>query len=408
MARTSVVARVLAAVLSVGACSDPENPGTPVAEDASSGDAPSSPRGDAGVLADSSITDASASTPASLRDLGDAPDAGSRSIRPWGMSRDGRFIVGSSDDGRIARAFRWSESSGIQFLLTTERTSGGSRANGVSDNGEMIAGQLIGLATETQAFRWSAGTVTALGWLPGGAGRGPSYGEAMTPDGKFIVGGSTSSSTSESGSEAFSWSDGSGMSPRGDLSGGFFFSGARALSADGTVIGGWGNDATGGRAIRWVNGVPLALPNLGAAPNANVNAVSGDGKVLAGFSQSGAQSWETKPVRWVGDGAAQELGALPNMPWGVALAANADGSVIVGICYGDANNRAGFVWTAGTGVRSLKDRLEAAGVATAGWTLSEPRAVSADGRVVVGFENGNGTLPHERAFRAPSTALRLP
>jgi hypothetical protein len=69
-----------------------------------------------------------------------------------------------------------------------------------------------------------------------------------------------------------------------------------------------------------------------------------------------------------------------------AQAVSADGSVVVGF-----SAVAAALWTEADGVQLIRDLLEAQGIDLTGWHLDEARAVSADGRTIVGLaQNPDG------------------
>ncbi|RME68265.1 MAG: PEP-CTERM sorting domain-containing protein [Verrucomicrobia bacterium] len=127
----------------------------------------------------------------------------------------------------------------------------------------------------------------------------------------------------------------------GDLPGGSFFSVASAVSADGTTIVGGSDSADGTEAFRWTStGGMIGLGDLpGGAFHSHGYGVSGDGSVIVG-----------------------------------------EGTTAAG--------RKAFIWTQAGGMADLQttliDDYGLAG-ALAGWTLESARAVSPDGRTIVGF-----------------------
>ncbi len=179
-----------------------------------------------------------------------------------------------------------------------------------------------------------------LGFLSGG---NESEAYAVSADGSVIVGYGTNV---DGNKEAFRWTQADGMVGLGDLPDGFFSSIAYGISADGSVIVGQGNSADGPEAFRW-----------------------------------------TQVDGMVG------LGDLPGGGFGsTALATSADGSVVVG--YGTSTiGTEAFYWTQAGGMKSLAEILTANGVDLTGWTLQRAEGVSADGSVVVGLAvNGGNSL----------------
>jgi len=102
----------------------------------------------------------------------------------FGASDDGKVIVGLAWDGcRIARAFRWEESTGMVDLGSTNSRS--SRANEVSGDGRVV----VGWQESEQGFRQGAK------WIDGrqelilnAAGRVVGEARAANRDGSIIVG----------------------------------------------------------------------------------------------------------------------------------------------------------------------------------------------------------------------------
>jgi probable HAF family extracellular repeat protein len=175
--------------------------------------------------------------------------------------------------------------------------------------------------------------MVSIGDLPGGVNGGGAYG--TSGNGSIIVG----SGVSESGIEAFRWSEMTGMVGLGDLSGGGFFSEAYDVSADGSVIVGRSSAAAGPfntRAFRWTAETGMAaLPDgnaqLGATRTAE--AISGDGNVIVGST------------------------------WGIDSA---------------------FAWDSFHGTRSIRELLASQGADVAGWDLGIARGISDDGLTIVG------------------------
>lgn len=257
----------------------------------------------------------------------------------WDASADGSVIVGamSTDDG--LRAFRWSKADGYQ-LIGTELAGPNSNANAysVSDDGAVIAGDVVSSTGLYEGFVWTASGTQLLGDLPGGGVHAEV--RAISADGSTIVG------TSESlqGKEAFRWTRDDGMQGLGELPGNGFGSNGAAVSANGEVI---------------------AASSL-----------------AQGFTQVQAARW-TAASGMVGIG--EHLG-MSNY-WSEAKGITADGSLIVGQ---DLTNGA-FVWSEPLGFRPLKEVLvDRFGLADeiGARSLVSAQAVSADGRVITGFSSG--------------------
>ncbi len=88
---------------------------------------------------------------------------------------------------------------------------------------------------------------TGLGDLTGGSFWSEAFG--VSADGAVVVG----QGKSASGTEAFRWTESSGMVGLGDLDGGGFDSEAYGVTADGAVVVGVGNSVSGGEAFLWTS-----------------------------------------------------------------------------------------------------------------------------------------------------------
>jgi probable HAF family extracellular repeat protein len=159
------------------------------------------------------------------------------------------------------------------------------------------------------------------------------------------------------------------FTPLGDLPGGAVSSAARAVSADGSVVIGYSNSGVGMEAFRWTRRggmVGLGFPEAFAA--------SADGSEVVGyhFVAGGAE-----PVRWSLNGGLQGIGNITECVCGVGRGISADGSAIVGSCApGFAIEETAFYWTPTSGIARLEPFPNAVG--------AEAHAVSNDGDVVVG------------------------
>jgi probable HAF family extracellular repeat protein len=156
----------------------------------------------------------------------------------------------------------------------------------------------------------------------------------------------------------------------GDLAGGFFDSVPYGVSADGLVVVGYSNSATGMEAFRWTRRDGMA--GLGFPKAFAVNA---DGSTVVGYRLFVRRA---EPVRWTERGSLQGLGNIGGYEYAEALGASADGSVIVGRCESDfLGGKIAFQWTPSGGIA----RLGSLPIAAVG---AEAHAVSLDGEVVVG------------------------
>jgi probable HAF family extracellular repeat protein len=111
-----------------------------------------------------------------------------------------------------------------------------------------------------------------------------------------VVGESTTAIIS---SEAFRWTQATGMVGLGDLPGSDFSSRATGVSADGSVVVGESDSANGLEAFRWTEGTGMV--GLGYLPGGGFNSralgVSADGSVVVGISYS-ANGYEAEAFIW--------------------------------------------------------------------------------------------------------------
>lgn len=272
------------------------------------------------------------------------------------INRDGTVIVGwsqlseylsplfggGSDIHNTAnkRAFRWTQSGGMQDLGTLHRTqrnirypyyyAGESVANAVNRNGSVI-----------------------VGWAK--------YSEQISPIPEFFAQDSSLSAvTNTSDQRAFRWTQSGGIQDLGTLykiRRSFVYnyysagkSSAKGVSADGSVIVGWANDTsdtTRQRAFRWTQST--GMTDLGTLKSDNTgqssaNAVSRNGKVIVGWSASASSS--KRAFRWTANKGMQDLGTLKsdNSGQSEALAIADDGKIVVGWSHNDAGDKRTFVW----------------------------------------------------------------
>lgn len=146
----------------------------------------------------------------------------------WGMSRDGRHVVGLGwVDAGTAHAVRWDEGAGLSDIGSTvaDRSS---RANAVSNDGRVVAGWQDGVTGFRQGAVWIDGVQTLI---TDSDGFEVSEAGAVSGDGAWVVG------NGAAGGEAWRWSVDSGYQSLGSL--GVVFNGrgfAVDVSDDGSTI----------------------------------------------------------------------------------------------------------------------------------------------------------------------------
>jgi probable HAF family extracellular repeat protein len=225
---------------------------------------------------------------------------------------------------------------------------------------------------------WSQ-SITWLGVLPGG---GRSFACGVSADGSVVVGWAENAAGDR---RAFRWTASGGMQDLGTLGGNW--SEARGVSADGSVVVGTSN----GRAFRWTAaGGMQDLGTLGGGWSW-ASGVSADGAVVVGWSTNAAG--QGRAFRWE-NGVMQDLGTLGGV-WSEAYGVSANGAVVVGWAYNTTGQRRAFRWTENDGMQNLGT--------LPGGDDSLAYGVSADGAVVVGwtyyYVDSESEEGYECAFR---------
>ena len=207
----------------------------------------------------------------------------------------------------------------------------------------------------------------------------------ISANGQVVVG----ESISPQGFEAFRWTRAGGMVGLGWLDPNIPSSQAFATNADGSVIVGVSQHPHAlledGAPVFWAQGGAAQLiHNLGGSDTGGTaNGVTPDGRLIVGFCHSSNDIYE--PFRWTAAGGTQGLGLLANEQLGRALAASADGSIIVGnVSSGSIAFPRAFRWTVQTGMVLLPTLNPGA--------LSSANAITPDGRMIVGQSGGRAAL----------------
>jgi len=276
------------------------------------------------------------------------------------VSDDGKVLVGtSSSSGTPGRAWIWREGTGYQDL-GLPAGFGGLSALAVSRDGTTVVG--LTSVNQSRAYRWRAATGFELLNVPVIAGETYSAVNALgvNGDGNVIVGSATRTLPTAVTLPAV-WTPATGyqiiVTGYGTGAGQ-----ARAVSADGTIIGG------------------RALPN---ARQRRIFRRDGAGTILL-----------IDPM--AGDG------------WTEFRGMSADGSKIVGISGNDATaGRQAILWTTTDGARSLNAIIAAANLPDAGLNLRLATGISGDGSTIIGSGRNAAGQDLPFAFRQV-TITRVP
>jgi len=289
----------------------------------------------------------------------------------------GSLLIAGSALAAPARVFR-----GLPLLADTHDC----HANGVSNDGRVVVGycepsQPGPQQPSQEPVRWDpVQGVQGLGVLPDATGCTAS---AVSGDGAVVFG---ACGFADGTSDPFRWDAAHGMQDLGRLAGTTYCSidASRFVSFDGSVAAGDCATATSSEAVRWDASGMHGLGFLAGDANSHAGAVSSDGALLVGESDSEDFS-SSEAYRWDAVNGMQSLGALMGRPNCGAFLLSADGSVAAGGCSdADDNNEEVALWDTAGGIQGL-------GI-PAQQTESFAEALSADGSVVAfGADGGDNT-----------------
>ena len=294
---------------------------------------------------------------------------------PFSVNANGSVVVGYSDN----RAFRWSDSTGMQNLGLVSSLDSQSGAHGVSANGEVVVGfsnDNSGSAGSTKSFMWSqSGGMQVL----------DSYNFLGTPmgisgDGNVVcgTGGGRGGArwTATTGTQTLN----EGIPSSGGVAN-FQFAFPTAISSDGNFLVGGGSLSGTKRAYRWsMSGGTQLLPSTSLLVPHTAKGVSADGSVSVGYGID--NNGRETAFRWDQAGGLLSLGTLgteSHMMGSIANSVSGDGLAVVG----ESANQA-FIWSAANGMQSLQTILTNQGIDLSGWNLSTATAISLDGSTIVG------------------------
>jgi probable HAF family extracellular repeat protein len=246
-------------------------------------------------------------------------------VIPHAVSEDGTVIGGKYWDN----PFRWTYDTGIVTI------SGYGAVNGIDASGSVLVGRIYSI---TDAIRWRFEDVLytdMLGLLPGGSWSGAT---AVSADGSVVVGVGTSSASHYR--EAFRWTTSDSIVGLGFLPGATYLtSSATAVSSDGSVVVGTAASPIGVyEAFRWT---------------------------------------ETSGMVGLGD-------LLGGNYYSEGFDVSADGNVVVGSGHTSSGIEP-IIWDPENGMQNINELLTNAGVDLTGWDLRAADCVSGDGCTVAGI-----------------------
>lgn len=324
------------------------------------------------------------------------------------LTPDGKTAVGVTDGA----VYRWTAGTGAVAISGADWQN--TFTAGVSADGNTVVSTMLNPTTLNQeAAVWRQGSGWSfIGGLTNGIDNHLSSGYDISDDGSKIVGLAWHENYR---AEAFSYTQGGGMVGLGKPA--TASSRATGISGDGsTTVGFYENDSTGERRpVRWVNGGPADL-FLGENAVGESLAANTDGSVIVGYNFDFGSNLSLGFVH--ANNVTTMLGVLPEhlanfFPRSMANDVS-DNGIVVGYSGGDpfwGDLEEGFVWSGATGMVSISNYLKANGVnLPSAMLLNTVTGVSADGRTFAGqafnydtnlYESWIATVPE------PSTAALL-
>ncbi len=299
----------------------------------------------------------------------------------YDVSADGKVVVGTAaiNDGTYGmRAFRWTDSTAIQNLDSLG--VGNSYAYGLSEDGTVVVGD-ASISGFTRAFRWTDSTgLVGLETLDFAG----SFSRGISADGSITVGYAQNALLQF---RAFLWSN---INNQFLETLGGNRSVALDISRDGDVIVGESLNSSGQTRAFLINtDTSLIMVELGTlGGNSSVATSAGlDGSVIVGYSTDSNE--QTHAFRWNFSNGMQDLGTLGG-DWSQAYDVTKTnvGDVVVGQSPDSSGQTRAFIWKLGT----MQDLNEIyTGLLSNGSLLKQARAITPDGRYIVGSGNNAAT-----------------
>jgi len=277
--------------------------------------------------------------------------------------------VSSDSDFYNSRAFRWLD--GVRTELTANDYT---YPRGINYAGNHIAGEFRD-GDQTRPIDWYFGSSSSgsNSLLTVAGETGPAYAAFPNTNGSILAGNCPTQNNEYPRACVWLNADDEYNGVRLTPPDSYEESYITGMSEDGSVMVGYTYEPH--TAFRWTEAdgwVTLPLPALHDEGSART--ITDDGTQIFGLSES-------ELVRWVDDTPTATTLSVGFSPEAVS----ADGSVLVGQSQSEA-----AIWDAAHGVRSLSSVLASLGVNLSGWVLTAANDVSADGKVIVGDGTHDG------------------
>lgn len=308
------------------------------------------------------------------------------------LSANGRFVARSYYDSETEE-YTYSIWRDGELVFEDESTS--VVAIGISDTGTAVGNAYSSTGVYTDAFvlidvngeysqPLSASLATTVNFTDN---MSSNEAKAISGDGSTVVGYFYYDSNNND-YHAFVWTlDDNTLTNIENDDPGFVRSYATNVSYDGSVVAGKAYTDTNSMVFRWTEaGGMLLIPTLENDGYMSITAMSDNGDVIVG---EGSTHGYTHAYRYVANeggtltGTTTDLGTLGGNYSG-ASDASADGNYVVGTSTNTSGQYNGFRWSQETGMISIEEWLEKAGV-TVDYSTYSARYVSSDGSVVIGY-----------------------
>lgn len=260
---------------------------------------------------------------------------------PSAVSNTGIIVGGTAIDSQNNDAFRWTVAGGLVHLgllpggFTSSRNDA---ATSITPDGSVIVGTATHPVLGTMPFKWTEST--GMVGLRASALTGAVIGAAVSFDGLVVAGTGGQVFTTDS-RYAYRWTQATGVVPLENLPG-FSVAEGYGLSGDGKTVIGSGRTSTGWLAFKWTEQTGMvSLGDLGAGDRDGSfpRAISADGSLIAGQGDENASVyaviWDSAGMHKLTDYLNERGFDTTGWYLGDATGISADGSVIIGTGYRD-------------------------------------------------------------------------